>query len=355
MDLKEHLNLAALERLADHLAATGPFDRAAFIAQASHNLDALALRQRVIQASDAARAHLPNAWPDALDRIVCAAPPQPGLGSFWLWPLLQMVEDHGLSHPSLSLDALGTLTSRFSAEFAIRPYLEQHPELSFAWLRARIAHPDPHVRRLISEGTRPRLPWGRRLRALQADPSPSLPLLEALRDDPEDYVRRSVANHLNDLSKDHPSLVAELCERWMHNAPEPRERLIRHALRTLVKAGDPKALAILGFDVDAPVSATLTASPDPVTIGGSLTLHATLHGQASRVALDLLVNRPTARGRSDKVWKGGIVAVEGHTTWSKTLHLRDVSVRTWHPGELQITLIANGAEAARVAVTLTRS
>jgi 3-methyladenine DNA glycosylase AlkC len=95
------------------------------------------------------------------------------------------------------------------------------------------------VRRLVSEGTRPRLPWAPRLRAFMRDPRPVLELLEWLKDDPSLYVRRSVANNLNDIGKDHPDLLFATAERWMKDANENRHWIIRHALRSAVKRGDP--------------------------------------------------------------------------------------------------------------------
>jgi 3-methyladenine DNA glycosylase AlkC len=136
------------------------------------------------------------------------------------------------------------LTRRFSAEFSIRPFLIRWPERTVAQLLAWTSDPDPHVRRLCSEGTRPRLPWGTRIPGFIKDPRPTLPILEALKDDPELYVRRSVANHLGDIAKDHPELVFDLCRRWVKGASAERNWLIRHAVRHPAKKGFEAALEI---------------------------------------------------------------------------------------------------------------
>jgi 3-methyladenine DNA glycosylase AlkC len=136
------------------------------------------------------------------------------------------------------------LTRRFSAEFSMRPFLIQWPERTLARLLEWTKDPDPHVRRLCSEGVRPRLPWAIRIPAFIRDPRPVIPILEALRDDPEEYVRRSVANHLGDIAKDHPELAFEIGERWVSGASEDRKWLIRHAVRHPAKHGVAAALRL---------------------------------------------------------------------------------------------------------------
>jgi 3-methyladenine DNA glycosylase AlkC len=136
------------------------------------------------------------------------------------------------------------ITRRFSAEFCIRPYLVKWPGRTLERLMEWTRDPDPHVRRLCSEGTRPRLPWAMRLKAFMADPTPVLPILEALKDDPELYVRRSVANHLADIAKDHPALALERCARWLEGASAERRWVIRHALRHPAKKGVKEALEL---------------------------------------------------------------------------------------------------------------
>ena len=136
------------------------------------------------------------------------------------------------------------LTRRFSAEFSIRPFLVRDQARTLARLLEWTTDPDPHVRRLCSEGSRPRLPWGMRLTAFVQDPGPVLPILERLKDDPSLYVRRSVANHLGDIAKDHPERVFALCQAWLDGASNERKWLIRHALRHPAGKGHPTALAL---------------------------------------------------------------------------------------------------------------
>ena len=159
---------------------------------------------------------------------------------------------HALPHadptPERALPTLAELTQRFTAEFAIRPFISRHPQPTLDTLARWVHDPSAHVRRLVSEGSRPRLPWGLRLQALVQDPSPTLPLLRALQDDPSAYVRRSVANHLNDIAKDHPDLVARWVGEHRAGASAERAALLRHASRTLIKKGHPEVLAAWGLD-----------------------------------------------------------------------------------------------------------
>lgn len=365
---KDLVDEGAVRRLADLLvAATPSFPAGAFVAAATPGLPPLELKDRVRHAATALRAHLPPAWPDAVAVLVAGLPPAldgtDGVSSgFFLWPVLTCVEEHGVDHPAESLAALHAMTKRFSAEFAVRPFLERHPALTLATLATWVADPDPHVRRLVSEGTRPRLPWGRRLPALQADPGIALPLLDRLVDDPELYVRRSVANHLGDIGKDHPAVAVATAARWLA-APHPdRAWIARHGLRTLVKAGHPGALAVLGFH-PAPVAApTFTVTPDPVAIGDTLTLAATVTlgpdaDGPTRVVVDYAVRFARPSGRpSRKVFKGTVLTLAPgeSAAWSTRHALRDVSIRAHHPGEHGVELLLQGAVAASVAVTVVR-
>jgi 3-methyladenine DNA glycosylase AlkC len=152
-------------------------------------------------------------------------------------------EHNGGKDPfEVSMRAQYELTRRFTAEFSMRPYLIRWPERTLARLMEWTRDPDPNVRRLCSEGARPRLPWAMRIPAFVKDPRPALPILEALKDDPELYVRRSVANHIGDIAKDHPALAFEICERWVNGASAERKWIIRHAVRHPAKKGVKAAL-----------------------------------------------------------------------------------------------------------------
>jgi 3-methyladenine DNA glycosylase AlkC len=175
-----------------------------------------------------------------------------GLGVFFYLPHVSFVAAYGLELSGnggrdpfeASMHAQHELTRRFTAELSLRVFLRQEQQRTLDRLRQWTRDPDPHVRRLCSEGSRPRLPWAERIPAFVTDPRPTLPLLEALKDDPDLYVRRSVANHLGDIAKDHPELAFEICARWVAGASEERKWLIRHAVRHPAKHGVKAALRL---------------------------------------------------------------------------------------------------------------
>ncbi|MDP2308638.1 MAG: DNA alkylation repair protein [Pseudomonadota bacterium] len=307
-----------------------------FCPDASAGLGTKELMGRAQHIADAMARALPSDGLRALDivvRTVCA--PQPaaagGMSAFIYLPHTMFVATHGLLHPDAALDAQHAITPRFSCEFSIRAFLERWPELTLARLARWVSDPDPHVRRLVSEGTRPRLPWASRLRALQADPSPILPLLERLRDDPSEYVRRSVANNLNDIGKDHPAVLLGVCRQWLVDAPAPRVALVRHALRDRVKKGDIDAIALLG--AGGGTFAVRGELPAAGILGGSLAVvvHVSnLGATTSRAIVDLAVVFPgsSAAGRR-KVFKVRTVELApGETVvLRKSISLRDQTTR----------------------------
>jgi len=212
-----------------------------------------------------------------------------------------------------------------------------------------VVHPDVHVRRLVSEGTRPRLPWAPRLKAFQEDPAPVLELLELLKDDEEELVRRSVANNLNDISKDHPALAAEVARRWWKGGDQDRKKLVRHALRTLVKKGDPDALAILGFGADSPARFEgASCEPKKVPIGGRVRIEAKVSNPSDEetgALLDFRVHFVKAKGStSPKVFKGGerSLGPGERATIRKTISLAQQSTRVHYPGVHRIEVMLNG-------------
>ena len=294
------------------------FDRLTFETRALTGLDGLELKARVLQVTAALHATLPADFARAADAVQAALAPvgeateaaagAEGLSGWFLWSVGEWVAQAGIEHPQRALVLLHAITQRFTAEFAIRPFIVRHPALVFATLQRWTSDPSEAVRRLVSEGSRPRLPWGLRLQALVADPSPTLPLLRALQDDPGDSVRRSVANHLNDIAKDHPALVADWLEQHLPGASAQRRALLRHASRTLVKQGDRRVLAAWGLGRPFQGNATLALSTRQVAVGGAIALQVGLQSTARRaqqLVVDYAVHHVKADGRrTPKVFKG---------------------------------------------------
>jgi 3-methyladenine DNA glycosylase AlkC len=254
--LKDFFGERVVRAIAEDLtAAHRGFDQSGFVARSLDGLEKLELIARGGQIAEALHEYLPRPFSRAAKvilRSLSAGSRELGLGggplpaSFRYLPHVLFVQRYGLADFESSMRVQYELTQRFTAESSIRPFLVRYPEQTLARLTIWASDPNVHVRRLVSEGTRPRLPWAPRLRAFQRDPRPVLELLELLKDDPERYVQRSVANNLNDIGKDHPETAVEVCRRWARGAPPERLWIVRHALRSLIKSGHRGALETLG-------------------------------------------------------------------------------------------------------------
>jgi len=348
------------------------FDADAFVARVVPQLDALELKARAMCVADALGEALPDDFADATHLLERALAPvaspddgtpdnekNAGLRGWFLWSVGEYAARRGVEHPDRALAFLHALTQRFTAEFAIRPLIVAEPQLVYRTL-ARWVHDDSaHVRRLVSEGTRPRLPWGLQLRSLITDPSPSLPLLEALLDDPSDYVRRSVANHLNDIAKDHPALVAEWVERHLPDAPPARRALLRHACRTRIKRGDPRILAAWGIGAPYQGTVSLSIEPRDIRLGEHVTLTLQLSAdapEAQSLAIDYLVHHVKADGStSPKVFKGWMVTLPAGAsrTLTRKHAVRPITTRRYYAGTHRVEVQINGVVLAESAFHLT--
>jgi len=359
---KNLINAALVRSAAAALQRAAPdFDAPAFVRRANRGLEALEMKARAMQIADALQATLPTDFARAAPLIETALAPaetgeamadlqglQAGLRGWILWPVGEFVARRGLDQPERALQTLHALTQRFTAEFAIRPFIVRHPDLVFNTLQRWCRDDSHHVRRLVSEGSRPRLPWGLQLKALIQDPSPTLPLLRALQDDPSEYVRRSVANHLNDIAKDHPAHVAQWLQEHLPGAPEARRALLRHASRTLIKQGDAAVLHAWGLGTAFKGRATLRIEPSAVALGETLTLELHLKSTAAQpqtLALDYAVHHVKAHGgTSAKVFKGWQIVLppRGEVVLSKRHSMREITTRRYHAGHHAVHVQANG-------------
>ena len=242
---KEKINTDLARKISGVLGRTGCFDSRTFLKKAlPKSLKSLELMQRVDLFADALKAGFRVPFSQSLPYILRLSKALPwGLGQ---WCLTRYVDKYGQAQFDLSMNALKELTSRCSSEFAVRSFIQAGPDRALRKLRGWLRDPDEHVRRWISEGTRPRLPWGRHLVAVRKNPRLTLPLLEALKNDPSPYVRKSVANHLNDIGKDHPALLLEIAGRWMKKGNPGTAWICRHACRNLIKQGNARALHLFG-------------------------------------------------------------------------------------------------------------
>lgn len=364
--LKNHFGPSVVRRLGDEIAAVHrPLNRRAFERDALNGFDELELLDRGRHLGRVLQRHLPTDFDAAVDVLLQTLPaekaPAGGMASFYYLAHTEFVRQFGLAHVETALRALHQLTQVFTAEFAIRPLIEAHPDIVLERLRKWTRDENEHVRRLVSEGTRSRLPWAPRLRVFATDPTPVIDLLERLRDDPSLYVRRSVANNLNDIGKDHPAQVVALAKAWMVGASAERKWVIQHALRSAVKKGDADALTVLGFGAKASLRIVeRRIAPARPRRGGKVVVTLTLENPARRpqdVVVDLVVHFVKANGgTSPKVFKLARLALEPRerAALRKTVSLADLTTRRHYPGDHRVTLQLNGAQQPLGAFTLMR-
>lgn len=354
--MKDGLGQAAVHRISHGLLAAGAqFDAEAFHQDALKGLDTLELKQRVQHLISVIAQYLPEDFKktaailgnirDQWDE----GDPKDNHRSFAGWPIIDYVAIYGIDDPDVALPLLRYLTPMFSAEFAVRPFLERHPVISYNEISLWCLDPDEHVRRLASEGIRPRLPWGSQLKQYIADPLPVIILLDSLVDDPSDYVRRSVANNLNDISKDHPELVIETSKRWLSDGIVAREWIVRRATRTLVKAGHPKVFGLLGYTRKPKLKIThLSITKPEIILGESLEISTEITSTADKtqkIVIDYAIHFIKSHGRtSPKVfkWKNITLRPGQVVTLQKKHPIKPITTRSYYPGAHRVELLING-------------
>ncbi len=358
MQMKDGLSKAAVLRISAALALLlRQFDAEKFESEAMDEIKGLELKGRVNALIRVLHRYFPQKFSDAavvltkLPDVWDRGDPDDPLKGFAAWPLIDYVGVYGLDSPKLALRVLEKLTPLFSSEFAIRPFIERHPEIVFKQLDRWVTHKDEHVRRLVSEGTRPRLPWGIQLKVFVQDPKPCIPLLASLRLDGSEYVRRSVANHLNDIGKDHPKLLVELCAQWQEEDKGSSDWVISHATRSLVKAGHPEVFPLLGYTPAPKVEiGSLELNQKVVRLGESLPFCFSIKSlKDQRFVLDYVVYYMKASGElAPKVYKLKNLSLQRGDTLSleKVISFKPISTRKFYVGQHQLAIQVNGVECA---------
>jgi 3-methyladenine DNA glycosylase AlkC len=349
--LKDIFSAARFRHIATLLADVEPgFDRKQFVRLATTGLEPLSLLQRMRHGTLALRATLPDDYPAAL-AVLRKLAPRLG-GDFAGLMLPDFVGVHGQDHFDESMAALHFLTRHSSGEFAIREFLRRDLPRTLAVMRLWAQDENEHVRRLASEGSRPRLPWSFRLEALVADPSPVVPILEQLRADPSLYVRKSVANHLNDIAKDHPAWLFRRIAGWDRSDPHTAW-ILKRGLRTLVKAGDPRALRLLNFSARPAVRLrNFRLTPARLRLGQALQFSFAVESASAktqRLVVDYVLHYVKKNGAtSPKVFKLRDVTLAPRATikLARRQHLRDFTTRKHHPGRHRVEILVNGRKMA---------
>jgi 3-methyladenine DNA glycosylase AlkC len=355
-------------RLVAVMAGAAPgLDLAALRAAATASeLAPLALRPRAELLCQALLADVPG---DAveLDGVVRAALADERCTGWLVWPITEAVTARAVADGSpraldAALDLLAELTPRLTAEFAIRPLLVADLDRALDAALGWAGHPDEHVRRLATEGTRPFLPWAKRVPDLLARPEATVPILDALYRDPSEYVRRSVANHLNDLNRQQGDLAVAVAGRWLAEADEHTAAVVRRGLRTLVKQGHAGALTLLGFEATPSVAvAGPRLARTSLAVGEELAFEVTLENtgpEAVAVAVDYVVHHVKANGsRTPKVFKltTRVLAPGEVVTLARRHSFRPISTRRYHPGEHAIEVQVNGTTSGLTPFHLAQS
>lgn len=356
--LKEIFNRDRLRHLASSTkAAYAPFDEAAFMHHAMLGLDDLGIMQRMRQVAVAWHSVLPGDYNRNIE-ILSALAPHINHG-FTSISLAEYVALYGQDHFEQSMQALHFFTRFGSSEFAIRHFLAKDMSRTLDVMQTWAFDENEHVRRLSSEGCRPRLPWSFQLKALVDDPAPVMSILEKLKNDPSLYVRKSVANHLNDITKDNPAFVLQKVATW----PTDNQHttwIIRQALRTLIKKGDNSALAILGVKGKADVVIeSFQVSPDNISLGENVRLSAAIKAagtERQKLVVDYALHYVKKAGSTaPKVFKWKELHLEPGERVELGINraIKDFTTRTHYPGRHQVDLLINGEIKAQGEFTLT--
>ncbi|KQQ07520.1 hypothetical protein ASF46_17885 [Rathayibacter sp. Leaf296] len=348
-------------RLREALREVAPLDLPA-LTEAPGALDGLRLRQRVDLVRDALLSDLPAGFP-AVEGLVLELVEQPLLDGWMIWPVTELVtvralESGSAEHFDAALALLARLTVGLTGEFAIRDLLIARPERALAVMLTWTDHENEHVRRLATEGSRAFLPWAKRVPWLIAHPRATRGILDASYRDSSEYVRRSTANHLNDLSRLDPEIVIETAAGWSADPDANTPRVVRHALRTLLKKGHPAALVLAGFDGGLLRVGRPRLSVDVVPWGGSVEISAEVvneGGTEATVVIDYSIGFQRADGsvrpKTFRLATRRLAAGE-RATVTRTHSFREITTRRYYPGAHSVTVQANGVVSTPIDFVL---
>lgn len=345
-------NGTLLQQMADSVTRYfPPFNAAAFLAIGPLLADK-EMKARVHLIRDTLAAELPEDYPEALNILISVLKDNQ-LKGFSVWPVAEFIQTYGIDYPDISLDALAIVTQHFTSEWAVRPFIKRYPQQTMAFLLNCACSENVDIRRWASEGTRPRVPWGEQLPAFIQDPAATREILEALKFDTELYVRKSVANHLNDITKDNPEYVIALLTRWQQQATDSERKnidwIIKQALRTLIKAGHPDALSLIGVQFGAEVELDeFTVKSRNIRLNESLEFTTQLRSvsdQPQNIVLDYVIHFMKANNTtSPKVFKLRTFSLpaKGVMCIDKKHVVKKITTRQYYKGIQYIEIQVNG-------------
>lgn len=352
---------AFYKRLCGFLQQVHPsFDTSNFTAQIFDEAwEARSLKERTRHTTLVMKEFLPSNYEEALEVLketVSLWLPEKTKGEDYAGVIFpDFVAVFGLEHPDISIPALAHFTEFASSEFGIRPFIVKYPKRMIRTMIEWTKHENQHIRRLASEGCRPRLPWGMALNDFKKDPTPILPILERLKDDPERYVHRSVANNLNDISKDHPNLALEVAKRWLEANNDITNWTVKHALRGLLKKGNKEALRLFGFgDPKAIEISHLTMENTEVPIGEHTYFSFDLKNnsnQAAKIRLEFGIDYMKSNGKqSRKIFQISERTYEAHEIahFKRKQHFKNLTTRKHYIGKHNLAIVVNGEEKLKI-------
>ncbi|WP_226670377.1 DNA alkylation repair protein [Metabacillus litoralis] len=316
----------------------------------------LSLKMRVRHITSCLHETLPKQYDEAIAILKAVAPRVRESLAGIIFP--DYVEVYGLDDWEISMDALEFFTKYSTSEFAVRPFFISNPHKMTQQFLKWSKDSNEHVRRLASEGSRPRLPWGMALVSLKQDPSPTLPILENLKKDTSLYVRKSVANHLNDISKDHPGIVIELAEKWIGKS-EITNWIIKKGLRTLLKKGNEQALELVGIKRNSNIDVLHLTVVNSVKIGDTLSYSFELHSrdqQEQKIRIEYSIDYVKANGKlSPKQFKisENTISPNELKIYQRNHSFKELSTRKHYPGMHVISVIINGEVKASAEFSVT--
>lgn len=364
---KKYYNGTCAKAIAEMINPVYPIDTDEYVSEVQEQIGPLELKDRVYVLADSLRKRLPQDYPTAIKIIVDSLGDEldEDAGMFnegwYLMPIARFVEEFGLSFPKESLSALSEITKRHTAEYAVRPFIEKHYKYTIGIMNEWARDSNFHLRRAASEGIRPRLPWASKLQCFISDPKPVLDILEVLRSDPSDYVRKSVGNNLNDISKDWPELVIETLERWKAESPTPETiQITKRALRGLIKKGNQSAIALIGATggdiIQVPY---FDITPKEIQLGESIDIAVDVINPdvvQHNLTVEYIIHHVRNKGRTiPKAFRLASLKLAAHETKHiiKTHAVKSVGIRTYYAGLHRVDIAVNGLLKATSAFGLT--
>ena len=311
------------------------------------------LKQRMRHIAECLHRQLPSDYKKAIKIL------KPVAGKFEGFEYMffqDYVECYGLSDYDTSIDALEHFTKYASSEFAVRAFILQKEKAMMQQMTRWAKSDNHHVRRLASEGCRPRLPWAIALPAFKKDPTQVLKILKILMNDESEYVRRSVANNLNDISKDNPDIVYTWAKNYL-GKNRNTDRIIKHACRSLLKQGDTKTLALFGYTPADHIRLRQFKLQTTVATGDRLNfsfLLTTDDDQLGKCRLEFAIDFAKANGSlSRKVFKISEADYSEQTKQvKKYFSFKKISTRKYYTGKHRLSIIVNGVDQITKTFTL---